>query len=218
MSERPDEPYVAEALVTTRRRPSIVWLIPLVAAAVGGFVAWRTYSDRGPQIAISFESAEGLEAGKTLIKYKDVEVGRVEEIRLRDDLSGVECTARMVKNFAPFLKKGTRFWVARARVAGGQVTGLSTLLSGAYIGVDPVREGKRTREFTGLDVPPVVTKDQPGKHFMLHSTKAGSVDVGTPVLFKKVRVGEVVASELDSTGLFVSVLVFIHAPHDARVN
>jgi paraquat-inducible protein B len=218
MSESPDEYGPAEAIVTTRRRPSIVWLIPIVAAVVGAFVAWRTFSERGPQIEIAFESAEGLEAGKTPIKYKDVEVGVVEEIHLRDDLSGVHCTARMVKSFAPYLNEGTRFWVVRARVAGGQVTGLGTIFSGSYIGVDPVRDGKAMRDFVGLETQPVVTTDQPGKYFTLRSHKAGSVDVGTPVYFKKIRVGEVVASELALSGEYVSIRVFIHAPHDARVN
>jgi paraquat-inducible protein B len=217
-SDRPDDLDVPEAVVTTRRRPSIVWLIPIVAAVVGAFVAWRTYSDLGPEIQLSFESAEGLEAGKTPIKYKDVEVGKVEEIRLREDLSGVVCTARMVKSFEPHLVRGTRFWVARARVQGGQVTELGTLLSGSYIGVDPAREGKAKRKFRGLETPPVVTRDQPGKHFVLHSYKAGSVDVGTPVFFRKIEVGEVVASELDDSGEFVSIEVFVHAPHDARVS
>jgi paraquat-inducible protein B len=216
--EAPDDADVPEAVVSTRRRPSIVWLIPLVAALVGAFVAWRTFSERGPAIEIAFATAEGLEAGKTPIKYKDVEVGIVEEIHLRDDLAGVHCTARMVKSFAPYLNEGTRFWVVRARVAGGQVSGLGTLFSGSYIAVDPVREGEPTREFAGLETPPIVTTDQPGKHFVLHSHKAGSVDVGTPVYFKKIRVGEVVASELDASGEFVSIRVFVHAPHDQRVN
>jgi paraquat-inducible protein B len=217
-SETPDDLDVAEALVTTRRRPSIVWLIPLVAAVVGAFVAWRTYSDLGPEIQISFQSAEGLEAGKTPIKYKDVQVGMVEEIRLRDDLSGVVCTARMVKDFEQYLVKGTRFWVTRARVAGGQVSGLSTILSGSYIGVDPLREGEAKRKFRGLETPPIVTRDQPGRHFVLHSYSAGSVEVGTPVFFRKIRVGEVVSSELDESGEFVSVQVFIHDPHYERVS
>jgi paraquat-inducible protein B len=216
-SKDPDDLDVAEAVVSTRRRPSIVWLIPLVAAIVGAFVAWRTFSERGPEIEITFASAEGLEAGKTPIKYKDVEIGIVEEIRLADDLSGVHCTARMVKGFAPYLNEGTRFWVVRARVAGGQVSGLGTIFSGSYIGVDPIRDGERVREFSGLETPPVVTTDQPGKHFELHSHRAGSVDVGTPVYFKKTQVGEVVASELDASGEFVRIRVFVHAPHDARV-
>jgi paraquat-inducible protein B len=217
-SEAPEDFAAAEAVVSTRRRPSIVWLIPVVAAIVGAFVAWRTFSERGPQVEIAFETAEGLEAGKTQIKYKDVEVGIVEEIHLREDLSGVHCTARMVKSFEPYLNEGTRFWVVRARVAGGQVTGLGTIFSGSYIAVDPVRDGARVRDFTGLETPPVVTTDEPGKHFVLRSHKAGSVDVGTPVFFKKIRVGEVVSSELDASGEFVSIGVFVHAPHDARVN
>jgi paraquat-inducible protein B len=213
-----DELEVAEAVVSTRRRPSIVWLIPLVAAVVGAFVAWRTFSERGPAIEIAFESAEGLEAGKTPVKYKDVEVGMVEEIHLREDLSAVHVTARMVKSFEPYLKEGTRFWVVRPRVAGGQVTGLGTLFSGAYIGVDPGAEGKRTKDFVGLEIPPIVTADQPGSHFTLHSYRAGNVDVGTPVYFRKIQVGEVVASELDTSGDFVSIQVFVHAPNHMRVS
>jgi paraquat-inducible protein B len=216
--DRPDDLPAADAVVTTRRRPSIVWLIPIVAAVVGAFVAWQTFSERGPDIEIAFDSAEGIEAGKTVVKYKDVVVGMVEELHLREDLAGVHCKVRMVKDFAPFLREGTRFWVARARVAGGQVSGLETLLSGAYIGVDPVREGKRQHEFTGLEVPPVVTADQPGTHYLLHSHKAGNVDVGTPVYFRKIRVGEVVASELDASGEFVAIQIFVDAPNDARVN
>jgi paraquat-inducible protein B len=215
--ETPEDFDVAEAVVDRRRRPSIVWLIPVVAAVVGAFVAWRTYSDLGPEIRISFESAEGLEAGKTQIRYKDVDVGVVEEIRLRKDLSGVVCRARMVKSFAPHLVDGTRFWVVRPRVAGGQISGLGTILSGAHIGVDPASEGESRRSFRGLETPPVVTRDQPGRHFVLHSHRAGSVDVGAPVLFKKVRVGEVVASELAPSGEFVSIEIFVHAPHDQRV-
>lgn len=218
-SETPDDLDVAEAVVSERRRPSIVWLIPLVAAVVGAFVAWRTYSDLGPEIQISFASAEGLEAGKTSIRYKHVEVGKVEEIRLKDDLSGVVCTARMVKGFESHLVKGTRFWIASVQFSGGQVSDLGTVLSGSYIGVDPVRDGdgKRKRKFKGLEKPPVVTRDEPGKHFVLHSYRAGNVEVGTPVFFRKIEVGEVVASELDPSGDFVTIEIFVHAPHDARV-
>ena len=213
----PDDAPIAEAVVATRRHISIVWLIPLVAAVVGAFVAWRTFSELGPLVQIEFASAEGLEAGKTKVKYKDVEVGVVEEIRLQPDLSGVICTARMVKDAEPWLTEKTQFWVVTARLAGGEVSGLGTIFSGAYIGVDPGREGKRHRHFQGLDVPPIVTADQPGRHFKLTSHRAGAVAVGTPVYFRKIRVGEVVASDLDPSGEFVDVQIFVHAPNDQRV-
>lgn len=209
---------VATAVVDTRRRPSIVWLIPLVAALVGGFVAWRAFSERGPEITITFESAEGLEAGKTKVKYKDVEVGLVEEVRLADDLSHVISRARMVKGADAFLREGTRFWVVRPRVAGGQVSGLGTLFAGAYIGLDPAREGRSARSFQGLAVPPIVTIDEPGRHFVLRSYRAGAVAVGTPVFFRRIQVGQVVSSELDPSGDFVTIQVFVDAPHDERVH
>jgi paraquat-inducible protein B len=221
MSEHgPDRPAprgVAEALIETRSRPSIIWVIPVVAALVGGFVAWRAISERGPAITIRFANAEGLEAGKTKVKYKDVEVGLVEEIDLTDDLDGVQVHARMAKAFAPHLTEQTRFWVVKARVAGGQVSGLGTIFSGAYIGVDPVRGGAQAREFQGLEVPPVVTSDEPGRQFVLRSYHAGSFAVGTPVFYRKIQVGEVVSSDLDPSGEFVTVRTFVHAPHDTRV-
>ena len=209
---------IAEAVVDTRRRPSIVWLIPLIAALVGAFVAWRTFSERGPEITIRFATADGLEAGKTKVQYKSVELGVVEEVRLASDLSHVVCRARMVKGAEEYLREGTRFWVVRARVAGGQVSGLGTIFSGAYIGLDPVRDGSSAREFQGLEVPPVVTIDEPGRHFVLRSHRAGTADVGTPVFFRRTRVGQVVASELDASGDFVTIQIFVDAPHDERVH
>lgn len=222
MSERePDTTegaVAADALIETgSRRPSIVWLIPIVAALVGAFVAWRAISERGPGIEIRFATAEGIEAGKTKVRFKDVEVGVVEEVVLADDLSGVICRARMVNDAERFLRAGTRFWVEKARVAGGQVSGLGTLLSGAYIGVDPVLDGAAARSFAGLDEPPVVTTDQPGRRFTLRSYRAGAVPVGTPVFFRRIEVGRVVSSALDGSGDFVEIGIFVDAPHDHRV-
>jgi paraquat-inducible protein B len=207
----------AAAVVSTRRRLSIVWLIPLVAALAGAFVAYRAFSERGPAITIQMESAEGLEAGKTEVKYKDVAVGLVEDVELAHDLSGVIVHARMVKDSSHWLTEKTRFWVVKPRVAGGQVTGLGTLLSGAYIGVDPVTEGKRTRHFTALAEAPIVTMKEAGRYFTLRSDRAGAVDVGAPVYFRQIAVGQVVASALDAADDVVTTRVFVRSPYDARV-
>ena len=218
MSERgPGFSELSEAVVEESRRFSLVWLIPLVAVLAGAFVAWRAFSERGPEITIELQTAEGLEAGKTKVRYKDVEVGLVEKVSLADDLSHVICRARMVKGAERFLHEGTRFWVVRARVAGGQVTGLGTVFSGAYLGMDPVREGKPARRFRALDEAPIVTTDEPGRHFVLRSYRAGAPETGTPVYYRRIPVGRVLSSELDPSGDFVTVRVFVHAPHDARV-
>jgi paraquat-inducible protein B len=205
-------------VVETRGRPSIVWLIPLIAVLVGAFVAYRAISDRGPQITISFKSASGLEAGKTKIKFKDVEIGVVESVQLSADLMSVVCRARMVKGAEEYLREKSQFWVVEPRIAGGQVSGLTTLLSGAFIGVDPVREGKRSRHFVGLEEPPVITAEVPGRFFELRSTGAGAISVGSPIFFRRIEVGRVVSSQLDASDDFVTTRIFVKAPFDQRVH
>ena len=206
-----------EAVVQERSRFSIVWLIPLVAAAIGGWLAYKAFSEQGPTITISFKSADGLEAGKTKVKYKDVEVGQVEAIDLSQDLSHVVVTAKLVKGAETYLTENTRFWVVTARVAAGQVSGLGTIFGGAYIAVDPVTHGKSTRAFKGLDVPPVVTTGEPGHQFDLRGEELGSLQVGSPVYYRAFKVGQVVAYRLDKDGKGVDVKVFVDAPYDELV-
>jgi paraquat-inducible protein B len=212
------EPDVAESVVEEKRRLSIVWLIPIVAALVGAFVAYEAFTSRGPSITITFKNAEGLEAGKTKVKYKDVEVGVVETVELAKDLSGVICHARMVPGADRWLHDKTQFWVVRPRISGGQVSGLGTILEGAYIGVDPVLEGKDTRKFAGLDVAPIVTLTEPGRYFVLRSERAGAIDVGSPVYFQHIPVGKVVSSQLDPNDDFVITRIFVAEPYERRVH
>ncbi len=214
---KPGSDGVADAIVESRSRLSIVWIIPIVAALVGAWITYHTFSERGPAVTIRFDSAEGLEAGKTTVKYKDVEIGTVESIELSEDLSHVIVTARLVKTANAYLRENTRFWVVRARVSAGQVSGLSTLFSGAYIGIDPAFEGKKKRTFEGLNTPPVVTSDESGSLFTLRSPQLRSFEIGSPVYFHAIRVGEVASYELDESGKFVTIQVFINAPNDKRV-
>ncbi|TDI97992.1 MAG: MCE family protein [Deltaproteobacteria bacterium] len=210
-------PAVADAVIEERSRLSIVWVIPIVAVLVGTWLAYRAFTERGPLVTITFESAAGLEAGKTKVKYKDVEIGAVEQIDLSADLSGVVVQARLGREATRYLTENTRFWVVRAQVSAGRVSGLSTLFSGAYIGIDPSTEGRPQRHFQGLPVAPVVTSDVPGRLFTLRAKAGGSLEVGSPVYYRSADVGDVVASELDESGNHVTVKVFLRAPHDQRV-
>jgi len=207
-----------EAVVSARKHQiSIVWIVPLIAVLIGGWLVYKTLSEKGPTISISFKSAEGLEAGKTKIKYKDVELGQVTEIRLTPDLSRVLVTAELVREAKEFLSANTRFWVVRARVAAGQVSGLGTLFSGAYIGLDPGKPGLPGTQFVGLETPPVVTTDLPGRHYILHASHLGSLDIGAPVYFRQIKVGQVIAYELQSDGEAVTIKIFINDPIDKLV-
>ena len=221
MSKSNDVPQlkgVPEADIRTqKRRISIVWLVPLVAVVIGGWLVYKAISEKGPTITITFKSADGLEAGKTKIKYKDVEVGRVDSIVLSKDLSHVIVKAEFVKGSKNYLSQNTRFWVVRARVAAGGVSGLGTLFSGAYIGIDPGKPGTPATHFEGLEIPPVVTTDLPGSHFVLRAASLGSLNVGAPVYFRRIEVGQVVSYQLDEDGQAVTVKVFVHDPHHQLV-
>lgn len=199
-------------------RISIVWLIPLIALLIGTWLGYKAWSEMGPTIKITFKSAEGLVAGKTKIKYKNVEIGTVHEIELSPDMSHVVLTASMVKSADAYLTETTRFWVVRARVAAGEVSGLETVLSGAYIGIDPSAGGITTKRFTGLEIPPVVTKNLSGKHFYLRSDNLGSLDLGSPVYYQKIKAGSVISQKLADDGQSVMLGVFINAPYDKFVN
>ncbi len=206
-----------EARIERRSRPSLVWIIPVVAALVGAWLTYHTLSQRGPAVTITFDSADGLEAGKTKLKYKDVEIGSVESIELSEDLTHVIVRARLVKAAKEYLRENTRFWVVRAQVSAGRVSGLSTLFSGAYIGIDPAFDGEKSRLFTGLNAPPVVTSDVAGSLFTLRSTEPRPLEIGAPVYFHAIKVGEIASYELDESGRFVTTTVFVEAPHDKRV-
>ena len=145
-----------EVEVKKRRGISLVWLIPLVAGAIAIWLAYTTLQEKGPKITVMFDNAEGLEAGKTLVKYRNVEVGLVDEVRLSDDLSHIVVTASLDKTMEPHMKEGTRFWIVRPRVGFGGVSGLGTLLSGAYVEFDP-GEGQPAHDFVGLAEPPPIT-------------------------------------------------------------
>ncbi len=204
-------------IVRNRARLSIVWLIPVVAAVVGLFLAYRAYTERGPTITITFDSAEGLEAGSTRVKFKEVDIGLVQAVELSEDLSQVVVTARLVAGAERYLTENTRFWVVRAVVSAGQISGLGTFLSGAYIAIDPATEGSQARRFDGLDKAPVVTSDVPGSIFNLRTETLGSIDVGSPVYYRRLQVGNVAGYELDLAGDQIQVQVFIESPHDQRV-
>jgi paraquat-inducible protein B len=211
---------VPEAEVRNRKRSfsiSIVWIVPLVAVLIGGWLVFKALTEKGPTIAITFKSAEGLEAGKTKIKYKDVELGQVSAIKLSEDLSKVIVTAELVKDAEHFLSVNTRFWVVRARVGVSGVSGLGTLFSGAYITLDPGKPGNKTHYFKGLEEPPLVTTDLPGRHFILEAASRGSLDVGSPVYYRKIQVGQIVKYELAEDGHTIHFKIFVNAPYHEYV-
>ena len=203
---------------TPRRfRIPLVWVIPLVAALIGVFLALHTWYQQGPDITIRFKTGEGLEAGKTRIKYKDVDVGQIDSVTLAEDGSYVIAGARLARSADHLLVDDTRFWMVSARVSGSAVSGLGTLLSGTYVGLDAGKSAEARREFTALDDAPVVSFDVPGRYFTLHAETLGSIGIGTPVYFRRMQAGQVTGYRLSEHGKRIEVRVFIKAPYDRFV-
>jgi paraquat-inducible protein B len=215
----PDFPEVPDALVERRhlRSSQLIWIIPIIAAIIGIFLAVKSYMERGSVITITFKSGEGLESGKTKLKYKDVQIGEVKSIAIAKDRSHVLVTAELSKEAEGLLVDDTRFWVVRARISGGGVSGLGTLMGGSYIGVDAGTSSEPRDKFDGLEQPPVVSLDVPGRQFVLHTKDIGSLDVASPIYYRRMQVGEVVAYELDRDGNGVTLKIFVRAPYDRYV-
>src|SRR5215203_5103852 len=198
MDEAPVErlgPKPPAAMVKRRRGISIVWAVPIVAALIGAFLAYRAYTDRGPTITLRFATAEGLEAGKTKLRYLDVEVGTAQTVTIAPDLKHIIVSAEMVPGAENFLRERTSFWIVKPRIGVGGVSGLGTLLSGAYIGVAP-GEGAAARCFTGLEEPPPISSNVPGREFVLTTPALGSLSPGAPIYYRGIDIGQVMAYRL----------------------
>jgi paraquat-inducible protein B len=222
MAEREAAPQAAElplAEVTARKRSrlSAVWIIPIIAALLGGWIAVQKLLAEGPTIEISFASADGLEAGKTTVKYNGVDVGRIESLRVAPDRQRILASVQMAPAARDWLVDGTAFWVVSARIAAGGVSGLGTLLSGSYIGMQIGTGSERVRSFTALAVPPVVAANAPGRYFRLTAANLGSLDFGTPIYFRRLQVGQVASYKLDDDGRGLTIRVFVNAPYDRYV-
>lgn len=196
----------------------LVWFLPIMATFIACWFVVKGIIDRGPTITITFKTAESLEAGKTKIKYKNVDVGEVKSVKLSGDRQGVVATAELVKEAESYLVEDTLFWVVRPRVAGGQVSGLGTLFSGSFIGLDIGKSNTSRREFVGLDTPPIFTADMPGRHFILESDNLGSLGIGSPVYYRQVEVGSVMAHALKEDGKGVTITIFVNAPYERYVS
>ncbi len=203
--------------VSKGRRVSAVWLIPLVALIISLGVAWRNYDGRGPLIEIVFDNAAGIEAGKTAIRFRDVTVGTVEEVHLSSDLQRVVVSARITKNLAQYLDADARFWVVRPSITSQGISGLDTVVSGAYIDAFWNNEpGERQYSFTALPTPPLTPAGQPGTRVRLLAPEGGSLAVGAPVLFKQIQVGRIENIELSEAG-DVMIDIFVNAPNNKRL-
>jgi paraquat-inducible protein B len=199
-------------------RLPLVWILPAVVVLAGGFVVIHEKLAQGVRVQIRFHNADGLEANRTKIRYKDVEIGEVSDIRVAGTRKEVIVTADIQRNAKDYMVTDTRFWVVRPRISGAGITGLGTLVSGEYISADVGQSKIKSSDFIGLETPPIITSDLPGREFILHAEDLGSLDVGSLVFYRHLSAGQVIGYTLDPGGSGVTIRVFVNAPFDSYVN
>ena len=217
-----DEPNTEPALpvVEARRRlrPSPIWLIPLLAVLIAGWLVWTHYAAKGPTVVVRFRSAEGIEPGKTRVRFREVEVGKVRSVQISEDLSRVLVTLELVRGAERLLAADSRFWIVTPRIGFGGISGLQALVSGSYIEVDPGSGQGPVYRFDGLDEPPLIRSDVPGTRFVLEAERLGGVGRGSPVFFRDIEVGQVLGWRLAPEGQRIDVFVFVRRPYDRLVH
>jgi paraquat-inducible protein B len=215
----PSVDELPEALPDRRHRVRLpfVWILPAIVVVAGAFVAVHEKLAEGVPIEITFHTADDLEPNKTKISYKAVEIGQVKGIHVSKDRKDVVVEARIHRDARDYLVQDTRFWVVRPRVTGSDISGLGTLVSGAYISVDVGHSSVPAHSFTGLEVPPIVTSGLPGREYVLHAKDIGSLSIGSAVFYRHIAAGQVVAYSLDPSGDSVTIKVFINSPYDQFV-
>jgi paraquat-inducible protein B len=212
-------PAIGRATTRRSRRLSVIWVIPLVAVAIGGWLAWDTLSKEGPTIRISFDSGEGLQAGQSQLKFKDIVFGKVKSLELAPDHTHVIVTVATTREAKPLLTDQTIFWVVKPRIFAGNISGLETLLSGSYIGMMPGRAGGTAqRKFVGQEDPPILQANVPGHTFMLKAKRLSSISVGSPVFYRDLNVGEVLGWDIADMAEYVTIRAFVRAPYDGYVH
>jgi paraquat-inducible protein B len=204
----------ARAPQIRRRRLSPIWILPLVAVLVAAWLAYTAFAAKGPVITITFKKVSGLEAGKTQIKYHDIELGVVKRIDPTPDLSHVVVSAQMNKTAEPHLTASTQFWVVRPRLGITSLSNLETLISGNYIEMDPGRGGAAQGRFTGLEEPSVVRSDEPGTSYIVNTDRVGSITSGSPVFYRGIVVGEVIGYSFGGAEKQIPIRFFVKKPYD----
>src|SRR5438094_4285511 len=221
MSNLAEQRTAATPRATTRRsrRLSVIWVIPLVAVAIGAWLAWDTLSKEGPTIRISFDGGEGLQAGQSQLKFKDIVFGKVKSLELAPDNTHVIVTVATTHEAKPLLTDQTIFWVVKPRIFAGNISGLETLLSGSYIGMMPgAAGGKAQQKFVGQEDPPILPANAPGHTFMLKAKRLGSISLGSPVFYRDLNVGEVLGWDIADMAEYVTIRTFVRAPYDGYVH
>ncbi|MGK0372139.1 MAG: paraquat-inducible protein B, partial [Glaciecola sp.] len=207
----------SQAIIAPKSRFSVVWLLPLIAAIIGVGMVYQQWQNKGIEIVIVFDNATGLEVKKTKVKFRDVDIGTLKEVSFSEDGYSIEARVEIDKNMHSYLHSDSQFWVVRPRIGSGSISGFSTLLSGAYINIDPGKSAYYAQQFVGLETPPISSPTSEGIKLKLVSSGGKSLTVGNPIIYRGFEVGAVESVDFDIESRLVTYGIFIQAPYDGLI-
>lgn len=211
-------PPAAKPDYQAARRWNIVWVVPIIALLIGGWMIWRNVTSQGPVARVRFDTADGIGARKTEVRCRSVRVGFVKDVKLAEDLKSVLVYLELDPDNAALLRRGTRFWVVRPRVSASTVSGLDTLITGAYIELDPgPAGGEKHTLFKGRETPPATNRSIPGRRLVLTASEAGSLAAGSPIYYRGFEVGRIENRQLDIEHQRVTYDAFIREEYSTII-
>ncbi|MGJ8632954.1 MAG: intermembrane transport protein PqiB [Luteolibacter sp.] len=210
-------PTVANPKLRTAQRWNAVWLVPILAILIGGWMLYKNVSSKGPEVRIRFQTADGIVAGKTEVRCRSVTVGRVSRVELAEDMNSVLVYCLLDSGNEVLLRKGTRFWVVKPRVSAADVSGLGTLLTGAFIALEPGTGAMGPRKWKGRETPPATNRSIPGRRLTLVSEDAGSLITGAPIYYRGFEVGRIESRKLDTEGRRIMYEAFVQEKYQELV-
>lgn len=210
-----NEPTVESATIRPKRGISAIWLLPLVAVAIAGWLMYKSVGELGLTVTVAFDNGSGISVGKTPVIYQGINVGQVKKLQLDDDLEGVTATLELNRQIAPLIKSNTRFWLVKPQISLSGISGLDTLVAGNYISFKP-GDGEPAERFDALLEPPPLASNLPGLRLNLKADDLGSLSVGAPILYQKIDVGDIEGYQLMNGG--VEIIARINPPYRHLVN
>ena len=219
----PQQAELPAVQIRRQRWPSPVWLLPLAAALISLWLLLQNWLEQGEIITVHFPSAEGIDPGNTQVRYKAVNVGKVKSVKFDANMNPL-VTLALNRDISDVLDCSAQFWVVRPRIRGAEISGITTLFSGTYIGMLPQRaegelaENESTICYQALEEPPATKPNRPGREFKLMTDSMGSLDIGTPIFYKQLQVGEIINYRLSTENGQVELDIFIDEPYYRIIN
>ncbi|TMP42551.1 mammalian cell entry protein [Pseudoalteromonas citrea] len=205
------------ANIATKPKFSAIWLVPVIALIITAWMLYQHQINKGHTIFVKMQNAEGIVAGKTEVKVRNVKVGLVDSLRLQLEQNAVIARVQIDTHYDDLLTEDAKLWIVKPRIDESGISGMNTLLSGVYLELEPGQSETRSTLFTLQDEPALISPDVMGKRFSLTANQAEVLDVGSGIYFRNYKIGQIESAKFNIDELTMEYGIFIFAPYDKLI-